>query len=463
MLRNEWEKIIEFKATTSRYQQYILGLLFLIYVNNQACRFFLNYLYAYPHFDSTRNIGVATHLDSEGYGILIGFGFTVSYLLTGICVTKLPESKNRMHILVFGMMLWNGAMLIMGVSRHFGNILLSRILLGIGQATCAPVCFALIAHYFPDHHVHIASGVFVFAIYVGNAASSLLMVLVEILGWRFSCYMIAACGIFLTGLVLYTIEEPPLPKKTKYLKRIQNDKPTVRETFNQIRKNKVLFYMFFAGSFRVVTEYTMTGFLPIYYMLHFHNHMYGYLIINACIICFGGILSSHIRIYISNKVEDYFITNKNIKLPVGIEVSHYQILVLVIGALIGVPAITLVLFVDNIYASLLGLFIYHVTTESWYKPFSAIYVQELSKQTLSFGKYFFSVATTIFGSLCCILIGKYMHHDLIIEEYKGAGNGDDDVTHEMHYVIPEIRNIRKILSIIVPSTLLGYAMLLVVM
>jgi hypothetical protein len=295
----------------------------------------------------------------------------------------------------------------------------------------------------------IASGIFVFAMYVGGATSSLTTILVEFLGWRFTCYVIAGCGLILTALVLYTLENPPPRKKPKFLSKLleEDDTPTFWDTYHEIKANKVILVLFIAGSFRFVAEYAYSSFLPTYYMLYFENEIYSYSIINALIILFGGILSSTIRIYISSQIEYYFLprsnsssSNGNILINNMTSVSHYQMLVLIFGAVFGIIGIIISLNTTNLYTSLFGLFIYQLTTESWYVTFCKLYVNELSLHTKTLGRYLLSNFAILFGSTCAILIGRYMHHDAT----------------KFGMVIPDVNNVRIVLSHMIVWSLMVY-------
>lgn len=62
---------------------------------------------------------------------------------------RAADVYNRKLIVFYGLVIWNVATICLGLSNNFVELLLSRILLGIGESFSMPASYSLIADYFP--------------------------------------------------------------------------------------------------------------------------------------------------------------------------------------------------------------------------------------------------------------------------------------------------------------------------
>lgn len=62
---------------------------------------------------------------------------------------RAADVYNRKLIIFYGMVIWNVAIVGLGLSNNFAQLLLSRIVLGIGQSFGTSASLSMIADYFP--------------------------------------------------------------------------------------------------------------------------------------------------------------------------------------------------------------------------------------------------------------------------------------------------------------------------
>lgn len=62
---------------------------------------------------------------------------------------RAADVYNRKNIVFYGLVIWNVATICLGLSNNYVELLLSRILLGIGESFSMPASYSLIADYFP--------------------------------------------------------------------------------------------------------------------------------------------------------------------------------------------------------------------------------------------------------------------------------------------------------------------------
>jgi len=108
-----------------------------------------------------------------------------------------------------GVSAWSLATAATGLMRSFGQLMIARSFVGIGEAAYATISPALLSDYFPRAQRGRAFAVFYVAIPVGAAVGYLLGGLIEpALGWRAAFYVVGLPGVVMALLAL-TVPDPP--------------------------------------------------------------------------------------------------------------------------------------------------------------------------------------------------------------------------------------------------------------
>ena len=184
------------------YSNYVLGLLFVVYVFNFIDRQVLSILLD----DIKADIGV-----SDTYmGFLTGFAFALFYTFAGIPIARLADRSSRRTIIAVGLFIWSGMTAASGLVRNFTELALARVGVGIGEAAGSPPAHSLLSDYFPPERRATAMSIYATGVYVGVM---LAFVgggwLSEHFGWRSVYLTIGLSGIPLALLVRFTIRELP--------------------------------------------------------------------------------------------------------------------------------------------------------------------------------------------------------------------------------------------------------------
>jgi MFS family permease len=108
-----------------------------------------------------------------------------------------------------GVAAWSIATALAGVARSFGQLLVARAGVGIGEAAYGTIAPALLADYFPESRRGRAFAIFYVAIPVGSAVGFLLGGAIEqAFGWRTAFLAVGGPGLALALLAL-TAPDPP--------------------------------------------------------------------------------------------------------------------------------------------------------------------------------------------------------------------------------------------------------------
>jgi MFS transporter, Spinster family, sphingosine-1-phosphate transporter len=101
-------------------------------------------------------------------GLLTGPAFTVVFTLSSLPLSILADRYTRIHVLTLGLVVWSALTAVTYVVQDFWQLLLIRMLLGIGEATCNPAVYSMLSDLFPLTHRATALSVYNFGVYIGG-------------------------------------------------------------------------------------------------------------------------------------------------------------------------------------------------------------------------------------------------------------------------------------------------------
>jgi MFS family permease len=154
--------------------------------------------------------------------LLLGTAFAVVYGIAGLPLGFLADRISRRNLIFAGIVVWSLGTIACGLSRHFGQIFASRIVVGLGEAALSPAAISLISDYFPPSRRGTAVGFFLSGIAMGNGVAILIgggvlhaIELAPLTGtflgsfapWRLVLLAIGAPGL-VWALVILLIREP---------------------------------------------------------------------------------------------------------------------------------------------------------------------------------------------------------------------------------------------------------------
>ena len=136
---------------------------------------------------------------------LLAMAFMVTYMLAAPFFGWLR--MRRWWIIAFGVLLWSLASGGSGLATTFGVLLLTRCLVGIGEAAYGPIAPAMISDLYPIKVRGQVLSWFYLAIPVGAALGFILGGQIAAwLGWRWAFYLVMPPGILLAVLCLFMRE-----------------------------------------------------------------------------------------------------------------------------------------------------------------------------------------------------------------------------------------------------------------
>ncbi|KAK2567009.1 Sphingosine-1-phosphate transporter SPNS2 [Acropora cervicornis] len=192
------------------------------------------------------------------YQILAGPVFILVYTVSGIPLGFCAGVFNRKNLLVFCLLLWSAMTLLTGFATKYWHLVITRFILGIGEAGCTPFASSLIADYFPETLRGSALGVYNWGIYIGYSmayafGNFITEANIEGKGWRWVFWIAAMPGFVLGALMLLTLKEPARVEKGDTVTLGFNRRELLKEKFVLLLRTFMrpsLIILFVAGSIR---------------------------------------------------------------------------------------------------------------------------------------------------------------------------------------------------------------------
>jgi len=189
-------------AVSPGYSNYVLGLLFLVYVFNFIDRQVMSILLQ-PIKD---DLGVSDTF----MGVLTGFAFVFFYTFAGIPIARYADRGSRRMVIALGLLVWSSMTAVSGMARTGLSLAAARVGVGIGEAAGTPPAHSLLSDYFPLHRRATALSIYAMGVYVGVAAAFIGGGWIgSNFGWRTVFVTVGLAGLPLALLVRLTVRELP--------------------------------------------------------------------------------------------------------------------------------------------------------------------------------------------------------------------------------------------------------------
>ena len=191
----------EFTASEG-YKQYVVWLLFIVYVFNFVDRQILTTV--------IEPIKKEFGLHDWQLGLLSGLAFAVLYTTLGIPIARMADSKSRVNIVTLSLVTWSAFTAITGLAQNFWHLFFARLGVGVGEAGCSPPAYSLISDYFEPKKRATALSIYSMGVYGGSGLGFLVGALIaHEHGWRAAFYAVGLPGVALALIVKATLREPP--------------------------------------------------------------------------------------------------------------------------------------------------------------------------------------------------------------------------------------------------------------
>ena len=155
--------------------------------------------------------------------LLMGLAFALLYTIAAIPLGRLADRRSRRNIITAGIVVWCAMTATCGLARNYWQLFLTRVGVGIGEATLTPSALSILSDYFPREKRGAAVGFYNMGVSVGAGIAFIvggqvigyvttsppitLPVIGELFAWQAVFLVIGLPGL-VVALLMRTVREP---------------------------------------------------------------------------------------------------------------------------------------------------------------------------------------------------------------------------------------------------------------
>lgn len=186
---------------TSRYANYVLAVMVLMYTCNYLDRFVLTMMIS--------DIKADLQISDSMVGFIMGPAFALFYTIGGVPIARWADVGSRRSIISIGMVVWSGFTAASGLVTTGLQLATARVCVGVGEAAGAAPAHSLLSDYFPPEKRATALSFFQGGVYLGSMLGLLIGgLLVPDIGWRTTFLVVGLPGLLIALIVRFTVREP---------------------------------------------------------------------------------------------------------------------------------------------------------------------------------------------------------------------------------------------------------------
>ena len=239
-----------------RYSNYVFVLLFLLYMFDYIDRSVVTSMYS----SIERDWGI-THTQS---GMLLSAVYLAIFVLT-FPVSLLVDRWSRSKTIGIMAIMWSVATALCALAGNFTQLILMRMLIGVGEAGYAPGGTAMIAGLYPFEKRSKMIGIWNASIPMGTAIGVLLGgIIATRFGWKNAFGLVAIPGFLVSALFLFVKDY-----KTVDLSYVDSGNQKIRmerkDVIKEFLSKPSILYTFFGITAVVFVTTSMISWLPAYF------------------------------------------------------------------------------------------------------------------------------------------------------------------------------------------------------
>lgn len=184
------------------YKNYVLGVLTLVYTLNYLDQGLISLL--------LQPIKVDLRLSDSQMGFASGIAFALFYATLGVPIARWADRGNRTTITSAAIGLWGVTVMTCFCVANFSQLVLARVIAGVGEAGSMPAGYSMIGEYFPGNGERTrAMTVYMLAAPIATVISFVAGGwLNDQFGWRMTFLLLGFPGLLAAVLVKSTVVEP---------------------------------------------------------------------------------------------------------------------------------------------------------------------------------------------------------------------------------------------------------------
>lgn len=247
-------------AATKKPLRITLWVLLVVYIFNFLDRQIVNIL-AEP-------ISRDLDLSDTQIGLMTGVAFAAFYTLLGLPIARYADNPktNRVGLIAGALVIWSAMTAVCGMAQNFGQLLLARVGVGIGEAGCTPAAHSLIADMTEPSKRSSAMAFYALGIPIGTLLGMLIGgQLADVYGWRTAFIAVGLPGVALAILVVWLLRDPRRSMDALAITSQAVPQLDSKQAFAEIVKSRAFLLLLAAGSAASFLSYGKTTWTTIFF------------------------------------------------------------------------------------------------------------------------------------------------------------------------------------------------------
>ena len=233
---------------------------------------------------------------------ILNAAFVFIYAIAGIPLGRLADTKPRRYILSLGLGVWSALTAVTGLAWNFISLVLIRMGVGIGEASCAPAATSMIGDLFPAEKRARAMGVFMLGLPLGLILAFVSVgLMVKAFGsWRIPFFIAAVPGMILAFFVLFIRE--PARGAAENVSASSSAGADESRPMRRILKIKTVWWLILTGVTLNFASYGGNAFMVPLLQRYFGLPIASAAVITGCIVGLTGLIGLTLGGYVADKI-----------------------------------------------------------------------------------------------------------------------------------------------------------------
>ena len=218
---------------------------------------------------------------------LLGTVFTLLYAVVGLPLGRLSDRKPRRLILARGVFAWSLLTAASGLTRSFAQLIVARLGVGVGEATCSPASTSLIGDLVPPPSRARAVAIWMLGLPLGlgfaNGAGGWIL---QNWGWRNAFYIAAIPGLLCAVAALLMAE----PRRGTQESHAVGERRRAGNPYLLVLSIPTMWWVIVSGALHNFNMYALGAFVAPF-LVRFHHMTFvnaGW--VAACVYGFSGVV-----------------------------------------------------------------------------------------------------------------------------------------------------------------------------
>ncbi|PPU97759.1 hypothetical protein XhyaCFBP1156_09735 [Xanthomonas hyacinthi] len=236
-------------------RNWILGVLTSIYLVNFIDRQVLAILLP--------QVKAEFGLSDTFLGLLVGPTFAFFYATMGLPLALLADRVNRRRLIAVSLALFSAMTIACGLVVQFWQLVVARILTGVGEAGTGPASQTMITDLYPPERRGRAQAIYAtganLGVLVAFAAGGLIA---QAWGWRVAFIVAGLPGLVLAVLLSATVRDPQRGASDSEV--AQEEAPSFDMVMRQLWQSRAFRYTALGACSTCFTAYALSSFFPLF-------------------------------------------------------------------------------------------------------------------------------------------------------------------------------------------------------